>query len=523
MIRDREMDRILGAWAREGVDVLPDRLIDAVLGDVERTRQRRRAWLPASLSARRPWLRLVAVVAALLALAAAVALLSSGASQPRAKAFRGGEALEPGRYVIDAPFDFHLAIDVPAGWLGIEEAAGWTELAVAAPEPRPNLVFTTVVALRADPCRPELGIQEPLVGESAGDLVDRLASLAGIGQGAIRDAVVGGRPARLLTVLGGPDGVACANGKPFMLWSLGEPYPLEAGARHRIWVVEVDGRRLVVAARDLGPATRAAQDLDGIVGSILLGADAPARPSYPPGSTAPYDEAPIPTLPPSGRVAARPDGYLSHFAVYAYGADRLARLVARQHDWVLPVLGDWTRTSHGMERQEFQGGTAALALWSVRRVYVDPCHWQTSSMVLLGPENVADYEMLAKSLSGWWGPNPDEGLTGDAYTPPPFSPSAGTSVLQGYPGTLSRHLELVVPVGLDLALCDGGEYRIWEDHDGTARTAQPGERINLRVSLLDAGVVVLEGGYLPGASEHLRADLTEMLDSSWIGAPAIGS
>ena len=30
--------------------------------------------------------------------------------------------------------------------------------------------------------------------------------------------------------------------------------------------------------------------------------------------------------------------------------------------------------------------------------------------------------------------------------------------------------------------------------------------------------VVLEGGAQPGASEELRADLLEMLDTSWIGA-----
>lgn len=520
MMGDREMDRILGAWAREGVDTLPDRLVDAVLADVARVPQRHLPGLPTRLFADRPWLRLVAVLAALLTLIAAAALIAGNPRQPQGKAFRGGdELLEPGRYVIDAPFDFHLSIDVPAGWLGVEEAGGWAELAVGSPEPRPRLVFATITSLPIDPCSSELGVQGPFPPGDAADVLQSLATLPGMERVVASDAVIGGRPARLFTVVGGEDGTACANGHAFTLWSLAEAYTLDAGVRHRIWIVDVDGRQLAVAARDRGPDTQEARDLDGMVASLLLGDDAPARPSGPPRSAAPDNEPPIPSLPAIGPIQPREDGYVAHFTVYAYGVQRTPQPVERQHDWVMPVYGAWTRTSHGMAYQSDKLGGASLSIWSVGKVYVDPCHWRTSSLQLVGPENLAEYEQVASSLSDWWGPAPSDVVSTPGYTPPAFSPLVSVPVLQGYPGKWSRHLELVVPLGFDLADCDNGEYRIWEDNDGTPRTAQPGERINVRVALLETGVVVLEGAYLSGAGQQLRTDLMEMLNSSALLVP----
>ena len=45
---------------------------------------------------------------------------------------------------------------------------------------------------------------------------------------------------------------------------------------------------------------------------------------------------------------------------------------------------------------------------------------------------------------------------------------------------------------------------------------QPGEKILLRVAQLDAGVVVLEAGYLRTAPGELQADVVAMLNDSFI-------
>ena len=518
MIDERDMDRMLRTWAADGVDRLPDRLFEAVVADAARLPQRRRSWLPGGLLIDRPSMRVAVVVTALLALVAALAGLAGSLAGPRVLPFRGGDIrLEPGRYVLDAPFDFHLSLDVPAGWLGVEIEPGAATLVRDESAPQPEIVLATVRGLPLDPCRSELGLREPLLQPGVDDLVRALAAVPAIGPAAIRETTIGGRRAWVLTVVGGSDPVRCTSGEAFTLWSLGQPYTLEDGARHRIWMVEVDGGRLVIAANDFGSDTPAAQAIDAMIASLRLGADAPARPSEPGESDRVDVEPTLPPLPSDGLIEERDHGYLAPFPVYAFGEDGTSESITGQHDWVMPVYGVWWPTSHGMVADAGPDPAASLRLWSVGRVYVDPCHWKTST-ILQTAERVGDYEALARAFSAWWGPDPDETLAGAFYEPPPLSPTAGPPRLHAWPGTWARHIDLEVPDGFDLAGCDDGEYRIWEDQDGSSsRSAQPGERILLRIAQLDTGVVVLEAGYQTDASPQLRADVTKMLDESFLG------
>jgi hypothetical protein len=515
VIGEHDTDRVLRTWAADGVDRLPDRLFDAVRADVARLPQRR-SWLPAGFLVDRPWLRL-AVVAGLLLLVVALAAVAGGLTTPRLLPFRGGDVrLEPGRYVLDAPFDFHLSLDVPEGWLGVEMEAGVASLVYDVPARQPEIMFATVRGLPLDPCRSELGLREPLLQPGVDDLVRGLAALPGLGPAAIRETTIGGRQAWILSVVGGSGPVTCASGEAFTLWSLGEPYSLEDGARHRVWMAEVDGGRLVIAARDFGPDTAAARDIDAMIASLRLGSDAPVRPSQPRESDPVDVEPTLPPLPSDGLIAGRDLGYIATFPVYAFGEDGTSKLLTGQHYWVMPVYGDWQRSSHGMVADAGPDPAASLRIWSVGRVYLDPCHWKTSA-ILQTAERVGEYEALARAFSAWWGPDPDETLAGASYEPPPLSPVARPPRLHAWPGNWARHIDLEVPDGFDLARCDDGEYRIWEDQDGSSsRSAQPGERILLRVAQLDDSVVVLEAGYQTDASDQLRTDMTKMLDESFL-------
>lgn len=514
MIAERDIDAILRSWAAEGVDALPDRVLDSVLRDTARVGQRRRSWLRLGVIGSRPWLRAALLVAALLMLIAAVAGVAGGLFGPRLFAFDGGEVrLVPGRYVIDAPFAFHLSVDVPDGWVGVEMEGSWVSVGHDEPEPFPELIFARVGEIPVDPCRSELGIREPLLGPRVEDLVVGFAGMRGIGPAAIRETTIGGRAAWGLTL--DSDAVRCESGEEFTMWN--QPYSLPDGMRQRIWIVEVDGGRLVIGARDFGPETDAARDLDGMVGSLRLGADAPDRPSEPPESEAPPVEEPTIAPLPTGFIPERETGYLGHFDVYAYDSEGIARIAPGQHDWVMPVIGDWWATGRGMATAPDGPASASLNIWAVARVYRDPCHW-AASPVLETAERVGSFEPLARAFSDWWGPDPNESVTGPSYVPPAHAPEAGQPSLHDFPVRWSRHLELRVPA-FDVSECDEGKYIVWVDQDGTPRLAQPGEVIVLRIAQLQDGVVVLEAGYQPNAGPELEADVREMLNSSYIGPP----
>jgi hypothetical protein len=73
MNTERDLTRIVRSWLEEGVTALPDRVLDAVLGQVPATRQRR-AWWPAGRSLPLRSLRRELVLAAVIVLLAAAAI-----------------------------------------------------------------------------------------------------------------------------------------------------------------------------------------------------------------------------------------------------------------------------------------------------------------------------------------------------------------------------------------------------------------------------------------------------------------
>ena len=64
--------------------------------------------------------------------------------------------------------------------------------------------------------------------------------------------------------------------------------------------------------------------------------------------------------------------------------------------------------------------------------------------------------------------------------PPRFAPTVMEPIDETRYSHFAKRMELTVPLDVDIAACDGGEYRMWEDLDGRARAAYgPGEHISL--------------------------------------------
>jgi hypothetical protein len=127
-----------------------------------------------------------------------------------------------------------------------------------------------------------------------------------------------------------------------------------------------------------------------------------------------------------------------------------------------------------------------------------------------------DRDGLAEALSAWWPPDANE-KTSTGYRPAEGAPIVVMSPKLIASFGLAQQIRLVIPSDLDLATCDGGEYRLWEAIDGRSRTAQPGEQIELEVNDFEPGIVVIDTATLPSALPSTLDALGAARKSLWLG------
>jgi hypothetical protein len=115
------------------------------------------------------------------------------------------------------------------------------------------------------------------------------------------------------------------------------------------------------------------------------------------------------------------------------------------------------------------------------KVYSDPCEWATS---IIQPQVGPTVDDLADALAA-------QAMRGDAV------PTAVT--IDGYEG---KYLDMTVPLDVDFASCDGGEFRSWWGrwHQG------PGQVDRVYILDVDSVRQVFIAHHMPGAS---AADLAE--------------
>jgi hypothetical protein len=181
--------------------------------------------------------------------------------------------IEPGSHRIAGPFPATFDLVVGDAWSVYAADGCCVLLAHDRFEPPGLVMFSawTIDAVYADPCRHVLG---PTVGPGVEALVAALRAVPALGAGTPTDATIDGRPATHLTLdfASDIDLAECVN-REFGVWAWkGEETryvpPGYRDAVDELWILEVDGTRIVLDG-SLSEATDADRaELDAIVQSV---------------------------------------------------------------------------------------------------------------------------------------------------------------------------------------------------------------------------------------------------------------
>jgi hypothetical protein len=138
------------------------------------------------------------------------------------------------------------------------------------------------------------------------------------------------------------------------------------------------------------------------------------------------------------------------------------------------------------------GETQGISTWVVGNVYADPCHWTGT---LLDPPVGSSVDGLVAALASQKGHH--------ASTP--------TDVTVD--GLAGKYMELTVPARINLADCDGGQFRTWLDTVGGERYLEPGQRDLLWIVDVDGTPLVIDAALEAGTSAQDRAERIQIVDS----------
>jgi hypothetical protein len=293
-MNDRNLDQLLDAWMDLGPTSAPDRVADAARLEAASTRQTAiPMWWPPR---RFPVMNATAKIA--LATAAVVVAMVLGynylvapsigsprlfvqdptpSPSPAAINFTDhegeGRGLQPGPYLIDygAPVEVVITVpdepfeQAPSAWYkAIFDWGPWHQ------DNRARLGFGDVENVRVDACDPGPGWQVPAIGPGVADLVDALSAIPIIDV-TRSSATLDGYSGELLEMTGTVRPEGCSDAPILWETTRGDetlvPGPDE---RLRVWVLDVEGNRLVVWAGqdDDDPAT--AEDLQALIDSIQI-------------------------------------------------------------------------------------------------------------------------------------------------------------------------------------------------------------------------------------------------------------
>ncbi len=271
MTTKRDPDELIRSFLNEGRTELPDRAYDAVRMQVDRTHQR--VVLGPWRTPRMTSIVRVAMGAAAVVLATVVGanLVPAGdqvaapgaTSTPRPTAEASPQRLpmngnvEPGTYrgSVWVPTDEAMkeptfAVDVPAGWSTYEGA-----ISKQAGEPPTGAFFRVWlldrVRLYREPCNTSVGLTDPVP-----PLVDELANaFASFDERVVSppgSVTIGGHSGKVLE-LRVPDDITFADcyGLEYRSWVQGATdirYHQGPGQHDRLWILDVDGQRMVIDA-----------------------------------------------------------------------------------------------------------------------------------------------------------------------------------------------------------------------------------------------------------------------------------
>ena len=299
-MNDRTFDQLLNAWMDLGPTTAPDRVADAARLEAAATRQ-----LPAVLSRwaprRFPAMNSYAKVALATAAVALAALLgynylvapnvggprlfapdptptASPSPGPAAVDFTElageGTALQPGPYLIDYGAPVEVTINVPDEPFETNPSAWYKALYDWGPWHQTNsatLGIGDVENVRVDACDPGPGMQDPPVGPGVAELAEALSAIPIIDV-TRSSATIDGYSGELLDMTAGELPAGCSDAPILWETTRGDEIMVPRNAeRTRVWILDVEGYRLVVwASEDPTNFQAAADDLQALVDSIQI-------------------------------------------------------------------------------------------------------------------------------------------------------------------------------------------------------------------------------------------------------------
>ena len=282
---ENDFDRTARRWLEDGPTVMSDRALQVALDKIHVTRQRRTWWPARRVFEMNATIRL-AIGAAALVVAAVIGInfLPSGSG------IGGGPAATPtpaptptptpiafpvypqtlvvpelGSYRAGDPFPIPVTINVPAGWVG--NVGGPYAAYLNKPSSGANggaaIAFSLSQSIYADPCRNQRFL-DPQPGPTVDDLASALASLPGFDVTNPTEVTVDGYRGKQLTLTAPDNFDGCTLSREgYRLWQLplGAIFSLTPGERMALWIVDVNGQRLVVSSETF-PATTAQQQAE---------------------------------------------------------------------------------------------------------------------------------------------------------------------------------------------------------------------------------------------------------------------
>jgi hypothetical protein len=320
MSNERDVNRIVRSWLEEGVSALPDRVLDTVLDQLPATPQRRAPWPVRRFGEMNSFTKF-AVAAAAVALVAFVGLRllpgegnigsvpsPSASTAPSASPTTPSPIASPsasnvpaefpgelpaGSYTVapfssgvgmchvppqsgctetDADNTIRVTITVPDGWSGIDTAV-WLE--ENKPPSGAALGFARGGWLLSDPCK-YIATDVP-VGPTVADFVDAVAEHPILDTTAPVDVTLGGYAGKYFDLQVPADISNCElePGNPdagpiYRPWEPGI-YAQGPGHRWHVWVLDVDGVRVVVQSMDYaGTSEQRRAELQAMVDSVQI-------------------------------------------------------------------------------------------------------------------------------------------------------------------------------------------------------------------------------------------------------------
>jgi hypothetical protein len=283
---DNDFDRTARLWLQDGPSQLADRVLEAALDEIHVTRQRR-AWWPVRRSSHMTnAIRLAAVAAVLVVAVAGISYFlpgdgGSGGPQvsptplptPRGSIIEGAPVqLEPGTYITADPFLVRVTLTVPAGWNG--KLGGPYALYLARLNGPGEVIVSVFDKLYADPCHYEQGVLDPSPGPTVDDLATAMTTMPGLVATTPTDVTLGGYAGKQFTITAPASFDGCTlSPDGYAIWELplGAIYNMVPAQHDRIWILDVEGQRIVIDALEhQGQTPQVKAEIQGIVDSIRL-------------------------------------------------------------------------------------------------------------------------------------------------------------------------------------------------------------------------------------------------------------